>query len=67
MGVKAIDLRRGHAVYWRDGIWVVVENEKVAKGNWRSSQTITLKHIQTGQVLKERFRTDEQFEQAMLR
>ena len=66
MGVKAIDLRRGHAVYWRDGIWVVVENEKVAKGNWRSSQTITLKHIQTGQVLKERFRTDEQFEQAML-
>ncbi len=66
MGVKAIDLRRGQAVHWRDGIWVVVDNEKVAKGNWRSSQVLTMKHIQTGQVLKERFRTDEQFDQAVL-
>jgi len=36
MGIKAIDVRRGMAVNWRDGIWVVVKNEKVAKGNWRS-------------------------------
>ena len=64
--IKAIDLRRGMAVIYRDGIWVVVENEKVAKGNWRSFQVVQLKNIKTGQLLKERFRVDEQFEQAML-
>jgi len=66
MGIKAIDVRRGMAVNWRDGIWVVVKNEKVAKGNWRSYQVVALKNIKTGQFLEERFRTDEQFDQAML-
>jgi elongation factor P len=64
--VKAIDLRRGMAVRFKDGIWVCVENEKVAKGNWRSSQVIQIKNIKTGQLLKDRFRTDEDFEEAYL-
>ena len=66
MAIKAIDLRRGQAVQWREGIWVIVENEKVAKGNWRSYQVITLKNFNTGQVLRDRFRVDEQFEQIIL-
>jgi elongation factor P len=66
MGIKAIDLRRGMGVNFKEGIWVIMENEKVAKGNWRSYQVIQLKNIKTGQLLKERFRVDEQFEQAML-
>jgi len=66
MGIKAIDLRRGMAVDYKDGIWVCVSNEKVAKGNWRSYQVIELKNFQSGQNLKERFRTDESFEQIML-
>ena len=66
MSIKAIDLRGGMAVQWRDGIWACIKNEKVAKGNWRSYQVIQLKNIKTGQVLKDRFRTDEEFEQAML-
>ena len=66
MGIKAIDVRRGMAVSWRDGIWVIIKNEKVAKGNWRSYQVVALKNIRTGQLLEERFRTDEQFDQAML-
>ncbi|MBM4017437.1 MAG: elongation factor P [Planctomycetes bacterium] len=64
--IKAIDLRRGMGVVWKDGIWIVVENQKVAKGNWRSSQVLTLKNLKTGQVLDERFRTEELFEQAIL-
>ena len=64
--VKAIDLRRGMAVRFKDGIWVCVDNEKVAKGNWRSSQVIQIKNIKTGQLLKDRFRTDEDFEEAYL-
>ena len=66
MSVKAIDLRRGNTVNWKHGIWVCVTNEKVAKGNWRSYQVIQLKNVKTGQVLKERFRTDEEFEQAVI-
>jgi len=66
MSIKAIDLRRGMAVNWKNGIWIIVENEKVAKGNWRSYQVISLKNLQTGQLLKERFRVEEPFDQAML-
>ena len=66
MAVKAIDLRRGGAVNFKNGIWVCVDNQKVAKGNWRSYQVIQLKNVQTGQLIKDRFRTDEQFEEAFL-
>ena len=63
--IKAIDLRRGMGVLWKSGIWIVSENQKVAKGNWRSSQVLTLKNLKTGQVVEDRFRTEETFEQAI--
>ena len=66
MTLKAIDLRRGMAVQYKDGVWICVDNEKVAKGNWRSSQVVQLKNILTGQLIKERFRTEELFEEAFL-
>ncbi|MCD6304634.1 MAG: elongation factor P [Planctomycetes bacterium] len=66
MAIKAIDLRRGAAVGYKDGIWVCIDNQKVAKGNWRSYQVIQLKNVQTGQLIEERFRTDHQFEEAFL-
>jgi len=66
MSVKAIDLRRGMAVNFKGGVWVWISNEKVAKGNWRNYQVVQLKNIQTGQLLEDRFRTDEQFDQAIL-
>ena len=66
MSIKAIDLRRGMAINYKGGIWVCVKNAKIAKGNWRSSQSIQLKNVQTGQFLEERFRTQEEFEQVML-
>jgi len=66
MSIKAIDLRRGMAINYKGGIWVCVGNSKIAKGNWRSSQSVQLKNVQTGQFLEERFRTQEEFEQVML-
>ncbi|RPI63970.1 MAG: elongation factor P [Planctomycetaceae bacterium] len=66
MAIKAIDLRRGMAVNHKEGIWICVDNQKVAKGNWRSYQVIQLKNIKTGQLIEDRFRTDEGFEQAIL-
>lgn len=65
MGVKAIDLRKGMGVQYKDAIWVVFDFEKVSKGNWRSYMQITLKNVKTGQIIKDRFRVDEQLEPAM--
>ena len=66
MAIKAIDLRRGMAVNHKGGLWVCMDNQKVAKGNWRSYQVIQLKNIQTGQLIEDRYRTDEGFDQAIL-
>jgi elongation factor P len=66
MPIKAIDLRRGMAVNYKDGIWVCIDNQKVAKGNWRSYQVIQLKNLKTAQLIEDRFRVDESFEQAIL-
>ena len=66
MSIKASELRRGMAVEYKNGLWVCINNEKVAKGKGRSYQSIQLKNIQTGQLAEERFRTQEEFEQVML-
>jgi elongation factor P len=66
MAIKASDLRRGMAVEYKDGIWICTGNEKVAKGNWRSYHQIQLKNFETGQLIRDRFRTDDQFEQLMV-
>jgi len=64
--IKAIDLRRGMGVIYKGSIWVCIDNQKVAKGNWRSSQVLRLKNLNTGQLVEERFRTEELFEQAII-
>lgn len=66
MPIRAIDVRSGQAIIWRDVIWIVQDNHKVAKGKGRAFQSIRLKNLQTGQVLEERFRTEEGFELAII-
>lgn len=63
MSIEANDLRRGQAVEYKNGLWVCVNNEKIAKGKGRSYQSIKLRNIQTGQLIEERFRTQDTFEQ----
>ncbi len=65
MSVKAVDLRRGMGVRYKDKVWVVFSSEHVAKGNKRSYMQIELKDATTAQLIKERFRVDEAFEQAI--
>ena len=43
-----------------------MSNEKIAKGKGQSYQSISLKNVRTGQLISERFRTTEQFEQAIV-
>ena len=66
MSIRAIHVKGGQAVRYRDGVWTVVSNEKVAKGKGRSYQTIQLRNIETGQLITERFRTTEEFEEVFV-
>ncbi len=66
MAIKANDLKRGMAVMYKNGIWACVTNGKIAKGKGQSYQSISLKNVKTGQLISERFRTTEAFEQAIL-
>jgi elongation factor P len=63
MSVRAIDLRRGMYVKYRNGNCLVVDNRKVTMGNWRSSQVIQFRNLVTAQLFEERFRTDETFDE----
>jgi len=65
MSIKAVELRRGMGVVYKDKIWVVFSTEHVAKGNKRSYMQIELKNAVTGQLIKDRFRVDELLEQAI--
>ncbi|NLF33276.1 MAG: elongation factor P [Planctomycetes bacterium] len=65
MAIKAIDLRRGMGVSFRDRVWVVHSSTHVPKGKGRSYQQIELKSVTDGTIIRERFRTEEQLEQAI--
>ena len=64
MAIKAIDLRRGMGVQYQDQAWAVFSSEHVTKGKGRSYMQIALKNARTGQIIKQRFRVDEQLEEA---
>jgi elongation factor P len=63
MSIRAIHVKPGQAVQYKNGAWSIVSNEKVAKGKGQSYQTIQLRNIETGQLITERFRTTEEFEE----
>ena len=65
MSIKAIHLRRGMGVTFKDDVWVVFSVDHVVKGKGGSIMQIELKNAKTGQIVGNRFRTTETFEQAM--
>jgi len=66
MGIKAIDLRRGIAVEWNNKLYTVHDFAKVSKGNWRSFMQVKLRDTATGSIIEQRFRVDDELEQAFL-
>ncbi len=60
--IKAVDLRRGVAVKYRDSLWVVVDSQHVAKGNKRSLMQVKLKNLASGTIVDERFRVSDSLE-----
>ena len=66
MSIEALDLRKGQGVRYKGDIWVCVENTKIAKGKGQSYQSIGLRNAKTGQLIKERFRTTQDFEEVYI-
>ncbi len=66
MSIKAIDLRRGMAVEYNNKLYTVHDFMKVSKGNWRSFMQVKLKDTGTGSIIEQRFRVDDDLEQAFL-
>ena len=60
--IKAVDLRRGIVVNYRQDIWTVVEFQHVAKGNKRSLMQVKLKSLRNGTIIDERFRVSDSLE-----
>ena len=64
--IRVNQMRRGQAVV-RDGkLWITVELQIVAKGNWRSYYQVKFKSLETGQIVEQRMRPDEECEDAFL-
>jgi elongation factor P len=63
MSVRAIDLRRGMGVMKDSNIWVCWSNEHVQKGKGPSCNQIELRNAKTGQIIRNRYRPDETFEE----
>ena len=61
--IKAVDLRRGAAVKYKDELWCVVESQHVAKGNKRSLMQVKLKNLTSGNTVDERFRVSDSLEE----
>lgn len=66
MSIKAVQLKTGTVVDYKDGLWSVEENEKVAKGKGDSFYMIRLRNLRTGQLIRERFRTVDTFEDVFI-
>ena len=60
--IKAVDLRRGTAVRYKDSVYVVTDSKHVAKGNKRSLMQVKLKNLSTGTIIDERFRVSDSLE-----
>lgn len=60
--VKAVNIKRGQAVIHEGQLWIVSDNETVAKGNKRSYMSVKLKHFKNGNVVDFRLNVDEKVE-----
>ena len=60
--LKAMDLRKGKAVYYNDEIYFVHDAQHVVKGNKRSYMQTKLKSLKSGVIREVRFGVDDRLE-----
>jgi len=64
MAIRALDLRRGAGVKYKDSIWVVFDVDHVVKGKGPSWMQIKLKDAKSGRMIEQRFNPNERIEEA---
>lgn len=63
MSVRAIDLRRGLGVKYKNAVWVVFDVSHVVKGKGPSCMQAKLKDAMTGRMIEQRFNPNERLEE----
>jgi elongation factor P len=62
MAMKITEFSRGQGIYWRDGIWLLQNMEHVKPGKGPAYVQAELRNAETGQLVNNRFRSEEQVE-----
>jgi len=60
--IKAVNIKRGQAVMHENQLWIVHDNEIVAKGNKGSYMKVKLKHFKNGNVVDFRLNVNDKVE-----
>ena len=60
--MKPSELKKGHVIRWKDGLWRILGMEHTKPGKGPALYQITLKNVSTGRVLTNRFSTHEDLE-----
>jgi len=63
MAIRAIDVRRGAGIKYKDAIWVVFEVDHVVKGKGPSCMQLKLKDAKTGRMIEQRFNPNDRIEE----
>lgn len=62
MSTKAVDIRRGQVLNYEGELWVVHDNQIVAKGNKGSYMKLKLKHFRNGNIVDFRLNVNDRVE-----
>ena len=60
--MKPSELKRGHVVRWKDGLWRIQGSEHTKPGKGPALYQMTMKNLSTGRVLTNRFSTHDDLE-----
>ncbi|MBI4575191.1 MAG: elongation factor P [Planctomycetes bacterium] len=66
VSVYAKDIHKGNVLNIDGGLWVVVEWDLNAPGNWRAMYQAKLKNLKTGSHIQKRYRTADSLDLAFL-
>jgi len=63
---KAVQIKRGNVIKWRDALWRVTEVQQTFTGKRGAYYQMRLQHLEDGHVETERFAADQEVEKAFL-
>jgi elongation factor P len=64
--IKATEIRKGMAIVLEGVVYVIVDFQHVAKGNWRSYIQLKIRSLKTGQLLEQRIRSTDTVEESFV-